>query len=102
VAVASAGPYASLHLAPDRLGYNHANTQPLTFLEAGCPSWRPTNNIKALKIRLKIYRRTDLTRSPAAPIGLVSASVPINIGESVTEAERVIAAAIAVSAITPV
>jgi len=28
---------------------NHANTQPLTFLQAGCPSCRPTNSVKALK-----------------------------------------------------
>jgi len=46
VAVASAGPYASLHLASDS---NHASTPPLSFLQAGCPSCRPTNSIKALK-----------------------------------------------------
>ena len=46
VAVASAGPYASLHLAPDR---HHASTPPLSFLQAGCPSCRPTNSVKALK-----------------------------------------------------
>jgi len=45
VAVASAGPYASLHLIPD----NHANIPPLSFLQAGCPSCRPTNSVKALK-----------------------------------------------------
>jgi len=28
---------------------NHANTLPLSFLQAGCPSCRPTNSIKALK-----------------------------------------------------
>jgi len=43
-----------------RLGYmqvctslqtdNHASTQLLSFLQAGCPSCRPTNSIKALKI----------------------------------------------------
>jgi len=40
-----AGLYASLHLIPD----NHANIPPLSFLQAGCPSCRPTNSIKALK-----------------------------------------------------
>jgi len=35
VAVASAGPYASLHLAPDRQPCQHPTTQ---FLQAGCPS----------------------------------------------------------------
>ena len=28
---------------------NHASTPPLSFLQAGCPSCRPTNNIKSLK-----------------------------------------------------
>jgi len=28
---------------------NHAGTPPLRFLQAGCPSCRPTNSIKALK-----------------------------------------------------
>jgi len=32
-------------LQPD----NHANTPPLSFLQAGCPSCRPTNSVKALK-----------------------------------------------------
>ena len=33
--------------------YNHANTPPLSFLQAGCPSWRPTNSVKALKEVIK-------------------------------------------------
>jgi len=28
---------------------NHASTPPLSFLQAGCPSCRPTNSIKVLK-----------------------------------------------------
>jgi len=28
---------------------NHASTPPLSFLQAGCPSCRPTNSVKALK-----------------------------------------------------
>jgi len=28
---------------------NHAITPPLSFLKAGCPSYRPTNSVKALK-----------------------------------------------------
>jgi len=28
---------------------NYASTTPLSFLQAGCPSCRPTNSIKALK-----------------------------------------------------
>ena len=44
--MASAGPYASLHLAPDRLP---CNTPQLSFLQAGCPSCCPTNSVKALK-----------------------------------------------------
>jgi len=47
VAVASAGAYANhLHLAPDRQPCQHLTTQ---FLQARCPSCRPTNGFKALK-----------------------------------------------------
>jgi len=28
---------------------NHSRTQPLSFLQAGCPSCRQTNSVKALK-----------------------------------------------------
>jgi len=28
---------------------NHASTPPLSFLQAGCPSCRPTNSVEALK-----------------------------------------------------
>ena len=30
--------------------YNHASTPPLCFLQAECPSCRPTNSVKALKL----------------------------------------------------
>jgi len=30
---------------------NHTSTPPLKFLQAGCPSCRPTNSVKALKAR---------------------------------------------------
>ena len=55
--VASAGPHASLHLNPD----NHASTPPLRFLQAGCPSCRPTNSIKALKAN-RTYSGTGTER----------------------------------------
>ena len=32
---------------------NHASTSPLSFLQAGCPSCRPTNSVKALKAEKK-------------------------------------------------
>jgi len=37
---------------------NHASTPPLSFLQAGCPSCRPTNSVKALmpKILAKFHR----------------------------------------------
>ena len=39
---------------------NHASTPPLCFLQAGCPSCRPTNSVKALKatVALKLQRPT--------------------------------------------
>ena len=34
---------------------NHASTPPLSFLQAGCPSCRPTNSVKALKGNIWAY-----------------------------------------------
>ena len=36
---------------------NHASTPPLSFLQAGCPSCRPTNSVNALKA---INRQTNI------------------------------------------
>jgi len=48
---------------------NHASNPPLSFLQAGCPSCRPTNSIKALKgfvyknngIKMKGYTKVNKT-----------------------------------------
>jgi len=32
---------------------NHAGTPPLSFLQAGCPSCRPTNSVKAMKATVR-------------------------------------------------
>ena len=34
---------------------NHASTPPLSFLQAGCPSYHPTNSVKALKAITKFH-----------------------------------------------
>jgi len=41
---------------------NHASTPPLSFLQAGCPSCRPTNSIEALKgmRAIKLYSNSFL------------------------------------------
>ena len=33
---------------------NHVSTPPLSFLQAGCPSCRPTNSVKALKAKWQV------------------------------------------------
>ena len=40
---------------------NHANTPLLSFLQAGCPSCRPTNSVKALKALIKKTTAVDNT-----------------------------------------
>jgi len=40
---------------------NHASTPPLSFLQAGCPSCRPTNSVKALKANYLLMWGTYLT-----------------------------------------
>jgi len=43
---------------------NHASTPPLSFLQAGCPSCRPTNSVKALKAKyLSIIKQVKNTTS---------------------------------------
>jgi len=44
---------------------NHASTPPLCFLQAGCPSCRPTNSIKALKAKHQLVATitTTITKS---------------------------------------
>jgi len=44
-------PLARLHLIPD----NHTNIPPLSFLQAGCPSCRPTNSVKGWKQKFVIF-----------------------------------------------
>jgi len=49
---------------------NHTSTPPLSFLQAGCPSCRPTNSVKALKAKQynkKTKRETHNHCSNTAP-----------------------------------
>jgi len=42
---------------------NHASTSPLSFLQAGCPSCRPTNSVKALKVHTCKMKKSKISRS---------------------------------------
>jgi len=42
---------------------NHASPSPLSFLQAGCPSCRPTNSVKALKAKMRMRNETLRTIS---------------------------------------
>jgi len=41
---------------------NHTSTQPLSFLQAGCPSCHPTNSIKAPRLSSLIQASTFMTQ----------------------------------------
>jgi len=48
---------------------NHASTPPLSFLQAGCHSCRPTNSVKALKhlnsycnVKVEVYKSSFFCR----------------------------------------
>jgi len=47
----SAISWATCKSAPLTQIHNHASIPPLSFLQAGCPSCRPTNSVKALKAK---------------------------------------------------
>ena len=46
-----------MHVCTLLLADNHASAPPLSFLQAGCPSWHPTNSVKALKADTYRYVR---------------------------------------------
>jgi len=41
---------------------NHTSTPPLCFLQAGCPSCRPTNSVKALKAKIDRVKTEKLQK----------------------------------------
>ena len=45
---------AHMHVCTSLQTDNHASTPPLSFLLAACPSYCPTNSVKALKVSTKI------------------------------------------------
>jgi len=49
---------------------NHASPSPLSFLQAGCPSCRPTNSVKALKAYMDHTHTHTHTRLTALCPGL--------------------------------
>jgi len=44
-----------MQICPLTQTYNHTGIPPLSFLQAGCPSCRPTNSVKALKANWLFY-----------------------------------------------
>jgi len=57
VAVASAG---HVQVCTSLQTDNHASTSPLSFLQAGCPSCRPTNSVKELKAQVAYTLKQNL------------------------------------------
>jgi len=50
---------------------NHASTSLLSFLQAGCPSCRPTNSVKALKARSLFHMFTYSNISNVRIVGFI-------------------------------
>ena len=55
--------------APRSKTDNHASTPPLSFLQAGCPSCRPTNSVKALKLKIVTNEMIVFARDMNGHIG---------------------------------
>ena len=51
---------------------NHVRTPPLSFLQAGCPSCRPTNSVKALKALVKYVTQKIFSMSKIAKLIILS------------------------------
>jgi len=52
---------------------NHASTPPLSFLQTGCPTRRPTNSVKALKAPVPYKKTITNTYNPV----LISTSAQV-------------------------
>jgi len=50
---------------------NHTSTRPLCFLQAGCPSCRPTNSVKALKAKQHHHQNTEIEKEGSNGLGEV-------------------------------
>jgi len=55
---------------------NHASTPPLSFLQAGCPSCRPTNSVKALKANIAHKAHKNIVSNA---LGAISAGVEMSL-----------------------
>jgi len=76
---------------------NHASTPPLSFLQAGCPSCRPTNSVKALKAKIyskaRIYKSQYTLRYNILTVELQSESVAVavvTIGQCISSLQPLI------------
>ena len=62
---------------------NHASTPPLSFLQAGCPSCRPTNSVKALKAEayspLQVKWSSQLSCGFTAKVAMRLSQLPVEI-----------------------
>jgi len=58
---------------------NHASDPPLSFLQAGCPSCRPTNSVKALKAYVKMCCNTTKIASAKMLLHLNFQNNPFNL-----------------------
>ena len=54
-----------MHVCTSLQTDNHASTPPLSFLHAGCPSYRPTNSVKALKETAELLHKKCTGKKPA-------------------------------------
>jgi len=57
---------------------NHASTPPLSFLQAGCPSCRPTNSVKGLKAQIvnwNMYHKTWTVQSNSGLLATLASNM---------------------------
>jgi len=63
---------------------NHASTPPLSFLQAGCPSCRPTNIVKALKASYELSEIFATSSSLNIPLHLKFVAIVTTIRSGIT------------------
>jgi len=60
-------PLGHMQVCTSHQTHIHASTPPLSFLQAGCPSCRPTNSVKALKAKKGLLAVQPFSQSTTVP-----------------------------------
>jgi len=67
---------------------NHASTPLLSFLQAGCPSCRPTNSVKALKAKKLIKKLKEIVHTSKVSHHMLFQAYKMSVTDSTNDTHK--------------